>query len=113
MHFYPDKYETVLNRNSIIPPFDFMCQMIEEKVLYYSPISELSINDIVFDIRFLKIIEKTFVPSKKNGFILKATCFSSYGYHAFIYEDQNILTVNPNLSYMLDSYISAKEDILT
>lgn len=113
MHFFPNKYETVLKRNSSIPSFDFISRMKEEEVLYYSPISEISIDDIVFDIRFLKIIDKTFVPSKKSGFILNATCFSSYGYHAFIYEDQNILTVNPNLSYMLDSYISVKEDIST
>jgi hypothetical protein len=113
MYFYPDKYETTLRRDSSMPSFDFMNRMKEEGVLYYSLISEISVDDIIFDIRFLKITEKTFCPSKKNGFILKATCSSLYGYHAFMYENQSILTVNPTLSYMLDDYISFKEDILT
>ena len=110
MYFYPDKYETTLSRNSLLVSFDFIQEMKHDGVLYYSLVSELSVGDVVFDIRFLKIEHLKHMPTIANsGYVLNAICFGGNKYHSFMFEDQTILTVNPALKYRLGDYILDEE----
>lgn len=69
--------------------------MKEIRSLNECQVSELAINDVVFDILFLRITEKRYTTGRKNGYHFKAVNAMEQTYHSFIFEDKSIFIVDP------------------
>ena len=88
-----------------IPKHTYVNSLKEDNNLYPCRVGEIAIDDIVFDIYFLKITSKVVVPGNNVGYHLEAVDFLGDIFHAFAWETDELYTVNPDFEDDLRLYL--------
>jgi hypothetical protein len=88
-----------------IPKHAYISSLREDNNLYSCRVGEIAIDDIIFDIYFLKITSKVLVPGNKVGYQLKAIDFLGDIFQAFAWETDKLYTVNSDFEDDLRLYL--------